>query len=90
MSDKQIGFFASKLANDDAFGSKHAKAGETVADFENRIADLLKNPLLCKTFKDDLIRVGYAEKLKQKRVPMVSWKVKNKLKFKVKKRVQCF
>ena len=86
MSDKQIGFFASKLANDDVFGSKHAKAGETVADFESRIADLLKNPLVCKAFKDDLIRVGYSENIKQKRVPMASWKVKNKFKFKIKKK----
>ena len=37
LTEKQINFFGSKLANDDAFGSKHAKSGESMKAFENRI-----------------------------------------------------
>lgn len=62
MKPKQIALFASRLAHDRDFGSKHAKAGETLENFELRVITMLESKMKRFEFKDDLIRLGYGEK----------------------------
>lgn len=60
LTDKQVDFFSAKLAKDAKFGSKHAKVGEDVKAFEQRIKQELTNPDNQKKWADDLKRVGYS------------------------------
>ena len=64
MTDKQIAMFGAKLANDSAFGSKHAKTGESIKAFEQRIKNELTNIENQQKWADDLKRVGYEPKKK--------------------------
>ena len=59
LTEKQINYFGAKLANDSAFGSKHAKVGEDTKAFEHRIKQELKEPSNQKKWADDLKRLGY-------------------------------
>lgn len=59
---KTIDLFGSKLANDNAFGSKYAKQGESTKAFEIRIKNELKDVNNQKKWLSDLIRVGYTLK----------------------------
>lgn len=43
LSDKQIDTFGSKLANDNAFGSKYARIGEDNKAFEQRVKNELRH-----------------------------------------------
>lgn len=65
LTEKQINFFGSKLANDDAFGSKHAKSGESMKAFENRIKQELTDLNNQKNWIADLQRVGYKLRAKK-------------------------
>ncbi|HHX0247003.1 TPA: replication initiation protein RepM [Enterococcus faecalis] len=65
LTDKQINYFGAKLANDAKFGSKHAKVGEDVKAFEQRIKQELTNLDNQKKWADDLKRVGYSPITKQ-------------------------
>lgn len=44
LTDKQISFFAKKLAYDPEFSSKNAKIGEEYSELENRLIDEMNNP----------------------------------------------
>lgn len=59
MSDKQIGYFSHKLANDVAFGGQYARPGETTQAFEQRIQQELNNAEMQKKWKEHLKRVGF-------------------------------
>ncbi|WP_230660369.1 hypothetical protein [Psychrobacter sp. I-STPA10] len=48
-----------KLAQDAAFGSKYAKAGENAAAFEQRIRQELNSPATQSKWAGDLARVGF-------------------------------
>ena len=65
LTEKQINYFGAKLANDSAFGSKHAKVGEDTKAFEHRIKQELTNPDNQKKWADDLKRVGYNSSTKK-------------------------
>ena len=62
LTAKTIELFGNKLANDNAFGSKYAKQGESLKEFEVRIKSELKDVKNQKRWLSDLIRVGYSEK----------------------------
>ncbi len=59
---KTIELFGSKLANDNAFGGKYAKQGESAKAFEIRVKNELKDVNNQKKWLSDLIRVGYTLK----------------------------
>lgn len=62
LTAKTIDLFGSKLANDNAFGSKYAKQGESTKAFEIRVKNELKDVNNQKKWLSDLIRVGYTLK----------------------------
>ncbi|WP_227429535.1 hypothetical protein [Psychrobacter sp. I-STPA6b] len=47
------------MAQDAAFGSKYAKAGENAAAFEQRIRQELNSPATQSKWAGDLARVGF-------------------------------
>lgn len=59
LTTKTIDLFAVKLANDNAFGSKYAKQGESKKDFEVRVKSELKIVSNQQKWLSDLMRVGY-------------------------------
>ena len=59
LTDNQIETFGAKLANDTAFGSKYARAGESSKAFELRIQSELRNPENQKKWSKDLKRIGF-------------------------------
>ena len=59
LSEKQITFFAHKLAYDDAFASKYAKVGEEYSDLEKRLVKKLTDSTFIEKHSEDLERVGF-------------------------------
>lgn len=59
MTDKQILFFAKKLARDDQFAGRMAEVGESYEDLERRLIDLLVDPRNQQKWADDLKRLGF-------------------------------
>lgn len=59
LTDKQIPFFAHKLAHDSNFSSKYAKPGEEYLDIEKRLIQELQNEKFVKAVADDLIKLGF-------------------------------
>lgn len=59
LTEKQIVFFANKLAYDDTFASKHAEVGEEYADLEKRLIKKLADNEFIKKYSKDLERVGF-------------------------------
>lgn len=62
LTEKQIAFFSKKLAYSDDFGAKFAEIGESILDFEKRIANNLRDFEYIKKIKCYLEAVGYKEK----------------------------
>lgn len=58
LTEKQILFFAHKLAHDDTFASQHAEVGEEYADLEKRLIQKLSDSTFIKKHRKDLERVG--------------------------------
>ncbi|OTG80796.1 hypothetical protein B9T31_15965 [Acinetobacter sp. ANC 4558] len=63
LSNSQIEYFASKLAKDHAFASKHAETGETQQSFESRVLRNLKSPEYIKKWASYLHDVGFKGQL---------------------------
>lgn len=63
MTDKQISFFAKKLAYNPVFSSKNAKIGEEYFELEKRLIEELKDPNFIKNNIKYLEEVGYKKKL---------------------------
>lgn len=59
LTEKQVLFFANKLAHDNQFASQHAKAGEEYVDLERRIAKQLCNSDFLEKYSQDLERLGF-------------------------------
>ena len=59
MTDKQVLFFAKKLAYDDQFGGRVGEVGESREDLERRLTDLLVDPRNQQKWADDLKRLGF-------------------------------
>lgn len=59
LTEKQIVFFANKLAYDDAFASQYAQVGEEYHEVEKRLLIDLKNKDFIEKYSDDLTRVGF-------------------------------
>lgn len=62
LSQKQIDFFANKLAYDDAFASQYAEVGEQYSDLENRLAIELSDEKFVQKISKDLKRLGFNSK----------------------------
>ncbi|ESK37275.1 hypothetical protein P256_02330 [Acinetobacter nectaris CIP 110549] len=60
LTEKQILFFANKLAYDDIFSSKHAEIGEEYPDLESRLVNKLSDTRFVKKYLRDLERVGFS------------------------------
>lgn len=65
LTDKQVDYFGAKLANDTTFSGKHAKIGESMQAFENRIKQALTKPDNQQKWFADLQRVGYKSRDKK-------------------------
>ena len=59
LTEKQIPFFAHKLAYDNSFASQYAEVGEEYADLERRLIKNLTDQEFVKKISDDLIRLGF-------------------------------
>ena len=59
LTEKQIPFFAHKLAYDNSFASQYAEVGEEYADLERRLIQNLTDQEFVKKISDDLIRLGF-------------------------------
>lgn len=59
LTEKQILFFANKLAYDDAFSSKFAAVGEEYVDVEQRLMHKLGDPKFVKKHLNTLKRIGF-------------------------------
>lgn len=59
LTDKQIIYFAKKLAHDEQFASRISKVGESYDDLEIRLIDLLVDPRNQQKWAEDLERVGF-------------------------------
>ena len=59
LTEKQITFFAHKLAYDDIFTSQYAEVGEEYNELEKRLIKKLTNKNFVKTVLTDLKRVGF-------------------------------
>lgn len=62
LSEKQIQYFAKKLAYDDMFSSQFAEAGESYQDVEKRLATKLVDPNFVRLHLSDLERLGFKNK----------------------------
>lgn len=62
MTEKQISFFAKKLAYDENFSSKNAEIGENYSDFENRLIKQLNDLDFVNKHLSDLQRLGFHSK----------------------------
>ncbi|MCF9035114.1 hypothetical protein [Acinetobacter nectaris] len=60
LTEKQILFFANKLAYDDTLSSKHAEIGEEYSDLESRLINKLSDTRFVKKYLRDLERVGFS------------------------------
>ena len=58
LTEKQILFFANKLAYDNTFASKHAEVGEEYSDLEKRLVKKLMDSEFIQKHAQDLERVG--------------------------------
>ena len=59
LTEKQILFFANKLAYDHAFASQHAEVGEEYSDLEKRLTEKLADSDFIEKHSKDLERVGF-------------------------------
>lgn len=59
LTDKQISFFANKLAHDNTFASQYAEVGEEYADLERRLTQKLKDKDFVQKIFADLQRLGF-------------------------------
>lgn len=59
LTEKQIPFFAHKLAHDSIFASKYAEVGEEYSDLEARLRKKLADQNFVKTISKDLVRLGF-------------------------------
>ena len=59
LTEKQIMFFANKLAYDDIFASQYAEVGEEYPELEKRLIEKLANKNFVKKVLMDLKRVGF-------------------------------
>ena len=59
LTEKQIQFFANKLAYDDTFASKYAEVGEEYGALEKRLIKNLSDDEFIKKYSKDLERVGF-------------------------------
>ncbi|MBF7686406.1 replication initiation protein [Acinetobacter sp. B10A] len=59
ISQKQIDYFANKLAHDDVFASSYAEVGESYIDLEKRLLLKLSNPKFVEKNIHHLIRLGF-------------------------------
>ena len=59
LTEKQILFFAHKLAHDATFASQYAEVGEEYADLEKRLIQKLSDSAFIKKHRKDLERVGF-------------------------------
>lgn len=59
LTDKQISFFANKLAHDDAFASQYAEVGEEYTDLERRLTQKLRDKDFVQKIFPDLQRLGF-------------------------------
>lgn len=59
LSEKQINFFAHKLAHDETFASKHAEVGEEYSDLEKRLVKKLTDNDFIEKYSKDLKRIGF-------------------------------
>ena len=59
LTEKQILFFAHKLAHDAIFASQYAEVGEEYADLEKRLIQKLSDSTFIKKHRKDLERVGF-------------------------------
>ena len=58
LSDKQIKFFANKLAHHDPFASQKAAVGESYADLEKRLLIELQDPEVVRKYSSVLKELG--------------------------------
>ena len=58
LTDKQIQFFANKLAHHDPFASQKAAVGESYADLEKRLLIELQDPEVVRKYADFLKELG--------------------------------
>ena len=58
LTEKQIQFFANKLAHHDPFASKKAAVGESYADLEKRLVTELQDPEVVRKYADVLKELG--------------------------------
>ena len=58
LTDKQIQFFANKLAHHDPFASQKAAVGESYADLEKRLVTELQDPEVVRKYADVLKELG--------------------------------
>lgn len=58
LTEKQISFFAKKLAYDDAFASQHAQIGEEYSDLEQRLIKKLADKKFVQEIFSDLQKLG--------------------------------
>lgn len=62
LTEKQVLWFAHKLAHDEKFTAVYAKVGESYEDLEKRLVVLLAQPQNIEKWLEDLKRVGYRMK----------------------------
>ena len=58
LTDKQIQFFANKLAHHDPFASQKAAVGESYADLEKRLVTELQDPEVVRKYSSVLKELG--------------------------------
>ena len=61
-TDKEINYFASKLANDSIFGAEYAEVGEQALQFQSRIRANLADNSYAADYMPHLIRLGLRKK----------------------------
>lgn len=59
LTEKQITFFAHKLAHDNSFASQYAEVGEEYSDLEARLIKKLADQKFIKKIFNDLVRLGF-------------------------------
>ncbi|MBF7684121.1 replication initiation protein [Acinetobacter sp. B5B] len=62
LTEKQISFFAKRLAYDDTFASQYAEVGEEYSDLESRLLQKLSNENFVQEIYADLERLGFKSK----------------------------
>ena len=61
-TDKELNYFASKLANDSIFGAEYAEVGEQALQFQSRIRSNLADDSYAVSYMPHLIRLGLRKK----------------------------